>query len=423
MSNQSVLILKGNIIHAISDSEWRLVSNGYIVCEDGKITDVFEYLPERYNGAKVEDYGDNIIIPGLVDLHLHAPQFASRGMGMDLELLPWLKKYAFTEEMKYADGEYAEKAYRAFCDALKHSPTTRASVYATLHVPATEMLMQMLEETGLVTYIGKVNMDRNSPERLVESTPDSIANTAAWIENALSRYTNTRPILTPRFVPSCSAELMAALGDMSQRYQVPVQSHLSENRSEVEWVKALHPEHETYGDVYNQFGLFGQVPTIMAHCIHLTEREFDLMKSNGVYVAHCPQSNTNLSSGIAPVREMLNRGIHVGLGTDIAGGFSISVFRSIVEAIQASKLYAVLIDPDKERLKLSEAFYLATKGGGSFWGKVGSFEPGYELDAVVIDDSDINGMTELTLEQRLERIIHLSSDGQIKAKYVNGKAL
>jgi len=420
---EKTLVLKGNIIFAESIRELKTLEDGFIVSEDGVVTGVFTQLPRKYQNAEVTDFGDSLIIPGLVDLHVHAPQFAIRGMGMDLELIPWLNQYAFTEEAKYADTEYADTAYSAFCAALKNSATTRASVFASLHVPATEILMNMLEESGLATYVGKVNMDRNCPNHLVEKTCDSASDTEDWIRCSLKSYKNTKPIITPRFVPSCSEELMTALGALAGKYHLPVQSHLSENRDEIKWVKELHPGLETYSDVYDYFGLFGQEPTIMAHCVYLSDYEMDLILKRGVMVAHCPQSNINISSGIAPVRKMLQKGMRVGLGTDIAGGFSISMFRAITDAIQSSKMYAVLIDRNQAPLTLPEAFYMATKGGGSFWGKVGSFEPGFELDAVVIDDGDLNGLSPLTLAQRLERVVHLSEDRHIKAKYVRGETV
>ena len=417
---EKTLILKGDIAFAGSARELTTLENGYIVSEDGIVSGVFAQLPQRYQNAEVTDFGRSLIIPGLVDLHLHAPQFAIRGMGMDLELIPWLNQYAFTEEAKYADVVYAAAAYTSFCAALKAGATTRASVFASLHVPATEILMGLLEESGLATYVGKVNMDRNCPDHLVEKAFDSALDTEDWIRRSLDSYKNTKPIITPRFVPSCSEELMTALGGLAGRYHLPVQSHLSENVDEIRWVKELHPGLETYSDVYDHFGLFGQQPTIMAHCVYLSDSEMDLVRERGVLVAHCPESNINISSGIAPVRRMLDKGVRVGLGTDVAGGFSISMFRAITDAIQASKMYAVLIDRNQAPLTLPEAFYMATKGGGSFWGKVGSFEPGYELDAVVIDDSDINLLSPLALDQRLERVVHLSEDRHIKAKYVKG---
>lgn len=420
---EKTLILKGNVVFAKTDKELTTIENGYIVSENGIIKDVFHHLPERYQSTKVIDYGNSLIIPGLVDMHLHAPQFASRGVGMDLELIPWLNKYIFTEEAKYSDIEYAASVYSAFCAAMKSGATTRACVYATLHASSTDILMKMLDESGLVTYVGKVNMDRNCPEQLSEKTCNSLNDTEDWIRRTKDEYKNTKPIITPRFVPTCTGELMRQLGKLAVKYQVPVQSHLSENKHEINWVKELHPDSVSYSHVYHSFGLFGQIPTIMAHCVHLTESEMDLIRDNGVYVAHCPQSNINLSSGIAPVRRMIDKGLRVGMGTDVAGGFSISILRAMSDAVQVSKLYSVLVDESQSPLTMNEVFYMATKVGGSFWGKVGSFEPGYELDAIVIDDSDMNDLTPLDLTQRLERAVHLSTNQHIKAKYVRGLSL
>ena len=184
-TEKKILALKGNIIYTETAQALTVVENGYIVSEGGIVSGVFPQLPERFTGIEVRDFGDAVIIPGLADLHLHAPQFACRGMGMDLELIPWLNKYAFTEEAKYADMEYAEAAYGAFCAALKAGTTTRASIFASLHVPATELLMRMLEQSGLATYVGKVNMDRNSPDSLVETTEGSAADTEKWILRSL----------------------------------------------------------------------------------------------------------------------------------------------------------------------------------------------------------------------------------------------
>lgn len=422
MAKKNVFALRGNIIFTKSKQQFTAIAKGYVLYQDGVVIDVFQKLPDCYGEIDVVDYGDGIIIPGLVDLHTHAPQFACRGMGMDLELLSWLKEHAFQEEAKYSDEAYASSAYESFCHALKKSATTHAAIFATFHRNATNLLMQYLEESGLNTYVGKVNMDRNSPDHLMQSTQEAISDTKIWLEYALIKFKTTKPILTPRFVPSCTAELMTSIGEMALAYKIPVQSHLCENKAEIALVKKLHPDCENYSSVYNQYGLFGKnVPTIMAHCVYPTKEELDLMKENGVYIAHCPQSNMNLSSGIAPVREILDRGINIGLGSDIAGGFSISIFRAISDAIQVSKLYTAMIDKKQNPLTLPEVFYMATKGGGSFWGKVGSFEPGFAMNAIVMNDQEINHTAGLTIEQRLERIIYLSTDEQIAAKYIDGK--
>ena len=162
----------------------------------------------------------------------------------------------------------------------------------------------------------------------------------------------------------------------------------------------------------------------MAHCVWSTDEEVELMRKNGVYVAHCPASNMNLTSGIAPIRKYLDLGLNIGLGTDIAGGHSDSIFRAITDTIQVSKMYFRLVDEAYKPLVFSEAFYLATKGGGSFFGNVGSFEEGYEFDAVVMDDSVLVHPQDLKLVERMERAVYLGLDQKkVIAKFVNGRKI
>ncbi|MBT9776711.1 amidohydrolase family protein [Clostridium sp. MCC353] len=417
-------VLKGHICYSSDQKTVQIVENGYLVCENGVSAGVYRELPEGFRDYPMTDYGDSLIIPGLVDLHMHAPQYAFRGLGMDLELLDWLNTHTFPEEAKYRDLEYAERAYTIFADNLKNSATTRACIFATIHTPATELLMDLLEETGIKAMVGKVNMDRNSPDILVEETEQSAEDTIRWLEETSKRYQNVKPILTPRFIPTCSDELMERLSEIQKRYNLPLQSHLSENQSEIAWVKELCPQSEFYGDAYDRTGAFGGTyKTIMAHCVWSGEEEQDRMKERGVFAAHCPQSNMNLSSGIAPIRSFLDKGIKVGLGSDIAGGFTESIFRAMSDAIQASKMRWRIQDESLKPLTVEEAFYLGTKGGGEFFGNVGSFEKGYELDAVVLDDSSLKHPQHLGVKERLERLIYLACDSQIKAKYVAGNLI
>lgn len=418
--------LKGTIFSSKGPDKTEIFPNSFLVCEEGLCAGVFPSLPGQYQGIPVRDAGNALIIPGLTDLHVHAPQYSFRSVGMDMELLEWLGHIAFPEESKFSDQEYARKSYSIFVNDLKKSATTRASIFGTLHVPATEILMELLEETGMKAYVGKVNMDRNGPSTLQEkSAEDSAKDTISWIENVQGRFHNVKPILTPRFTPSCTDELMESLGKIQKQYHLPVQSHLSENKSEIAWVKELCPDTEFYGMAYDKFGLFGGegCPTIMAHCVHCPEEEIELMKKRGVYIAHCAQSNTNLASGIAPVRRYLDAGLHIGIGSDIAGGYSISILRAMADSLQASKLYWRLIDNSAKPLKIEEVFYMATLGGGSFFGKTGCFEPGYEFDAVILDDSNLPAPQEFTPMQRLERLIYLSDDRNIIGKYVAGVKL
>lgn len=422
--NESIFALKGNVCYSRGVNEIETYEQGYAVCVDGVSKGVFLQLPGEYKDCKVINCGDSLILPGLTDLHIHAPQYTFRGLGMDLELLDWLNEHTFPEEAKYADIEYAKKAYSRFVHNLRYSATTRACIFGTLHVPATELLMDMLEESGLHTMVGKVNMDRNAPDYLIEeSARMSAEDTVEWIKDCRKRYQITKPILTPRFIPTCSDELMENLKKVQLHFNLPVQSHLSENQSEIAWVQELCPDSEFYGDAYDRFGLFGMdCKTVMAHCVYSDDREMERMKENGVFVAHCPESNMNLSSGIAPVRRFLEAGIPTGLGSDVAGGSTEDIFCAMAHAIQASKLRWRLVDDTLKPLTAAESFYLGTKGGGAFFGKAGSLEEGYEFDAVVIDDSRISE-ADMSIEERVERLIYLSGEAHIKGKYVAGKEL
>jgi len=437
---ENSFIIRGDLCWSENPVDLKTMPDGFLVCVDGKSAGTFPRLPQQYEKLTVIDHSGSLVIPGLVDLHMHAPQFAFRGLGMDLELLDWLSSRAFPEEAKYCDLDYARKAYGLMVEHLKSGPNTRIVFFATLHVPATMLLMDLLEESGLVSMVGKVNMDRNSPDSLrEESAAASLNATKEWLKKcAEGNYRNTKPILTPRFIPSCSDDLMRGLGELRKELNLPVQSHLSENRSEIEWVRKLCPSSSGYGAAYEDFGLFGSdpgfasaAPTVMAHCVWSDEDEIYLMARQGVFAAHCPQSNTNLSSGIAPMRRILEAGVPAGLGSDVAGGSNSSILRAMSDAIQVSKLRNPLLGVNEKALTMEEAFFLGTKGGGEFFaksgmGQCGSFEQGYEFDAIVINDNAPEAHVSacpfsMSVRDRLERAIYICDSRNIKAKYVRGK--
>ncbi len=422
---QENFVLRGDICYSANPSQLRTVPDGYLVCVDGQSAGVFERLPEQFASLPVTDHRGKLILPGLVDLHVHAPQFAYRGLGMDLELLDWLNTHAFPEESRYADLDYARQAYAMVVEEMLRGPNTRAVLFATAHAPATALLMDQLEQSGLVTLVGKVNMDRNAPDSLREKdAASSLHDTRDWLQACAGRYKNTAPILTPRFIPSCSDELLRGLAAMRKEHGLPLQSHLSENQGEIDWVRTLCPGSAGYADAYHRFGLLDRdAPVIMAHCVWSDEAEMELLAQGGAFVAHCPQSNTNISSGIAPVRRFLQRGLRVGLGSDVAGGCHPSIFRAMTDAIQVSKLRWRLSDQSLPPLTVPEAFYLGTLGGGAFFGKVGSFEEGYELDALILDDASLRTPHPLNIEDRLARALYLSDDRHIAGKYVRGRQL
>jgi len=415
-------IYKAHILFTKEKDHFDIIENGYIAVADGRVvgisTDVTAFQSPE---AEVIDFGDRLLIPAMNDIHVHAPQYHNLGIAMDLELLPWLANYTFPEEARFADLSYAEHIYSRFIYDLWRHGTMRASVFATVHLDGTRRLMDLFHEAGMGALVGKVNMNRNCPEALCETLDHAEKACAALMQAYGDPDSLVRPIITPRFIPSCTPELLQLCGTMAQRYQLPVQSHLSENTGEIDLVKQLEPESLNYGDAYNRYGLFGQTPTIMAHCVWTAGEELKLIKRNGVMVAHCPTSNLNISSGMAPIRKFLDAGIRVGLASDISGGHTLSIFRVMVYAIQVSKMHYQR-DHTQPFLSLSEAFWLATKSGGSSFGRVGSFEPGYEFDALVIDDSDLNH-DRYSLLHRLERFIYLGDDRHITHRFCRGEEI
>ena len=415
-------VYKANILYTKERTGFEVLENGYIAVENGRVAGVASNLKALgCEDAEVTDFGNCLLIPAMNDMHVHAPQVHNQGVAMDLELLPWLQNYTFPEESKYASVEYAERMYRRFLHTQWLFGTMRSVVFGTIHTESTRRLMKLYQEAGMGALVGKVAMNRNCPPELCEDVEASVAGTEQLIQEFGGADGLVRPIITPRCVPSCTPELLKACGELANKYHLPVQSHLSENISEIAWVAELEPESRSYGDAYNRYGLFGQTPTIMAHCVWTKGEELELMKRNGVMVAHCPTSNFNLSSGLAPIRTLLDKGLPIGLGSDISGGHDLNMFRMLVYAIQVSKMH-YMHDHSKKFLSLSEIFWIATKSAGSFFGKVGSFEPGYEFDALVIDD-DVLHPSEYSLLHRLERFIYLGDDRQIIHRFCRGQEI
>lgn len=419
MSNDNFLILKGDIIFTPTMGEFAVHEASYLVVHNGEVQGIYKTLPPEYQGLTIKDYSARLIMPGFVDLHIHAAQFNQRGMGLDMELLDWLNTYTFPEERKFHDAEYALRVYELFADELIRQGTTRVSVFGTVHSETSRILFEILAHKGMGAYVGKVNMDANCPEFLKEDTKESLAATEELLAD-WSCHPLVKPIITPRFAPTSTISLLEGLGQMANKYKLPVQSHLAENLSEIAWVRQLFPGQSEYHKVYEHYKLFGHTPTLMAHCIHLSEAAISCMAKQKVVAVHCPDSNMNLTSGIMPTRKLLSAGVPVGLGSDVGAGHTLAIPAAIVKAVQLSKLN-YLIDNTQKPLSLAEGFYMATKGGGSFFGKVGSFEKGYSFDALVVNDEAAG--QDFSLIERLQRFIYTGEALQIRARFIAGKEL
>ncbi len=415
--------LKGTIIHAPKMGETEIVENGFLLLKDGAIEGVFSALPEGVRPARVYDFTGRLIVPSFTDLHLHAPQYAMLGMGMDLPLIEWLNTYTFKTEAMFADPAFARKVYAALADELIRLGTTRVCIYASTHRQSAHILMEELARAGVTGYVGKVNMDRNTSPELTETTEESLAETRRFIEECREKnYPNLRPMITPRFTPACSDALMEGLGQLAQAYGVPVQSHLSENDVEIQWVSALCPDCGQYWESYDRRGLWRK-NTIMAHCVHSDARERRAIREAGVWVAHCADSNTNIYSGVAPVRLMLGEGVNVALGSDIAGGAKLSMFHCMAQTIRASKMryYYSGKKAEDQFLTVAEAFYLATSAGARYFGAGPGFAGGDLLHAAVLSDESLPPSRALTSFERLERLVYADDPRCVKAVWSDGK--
>lgn len=410
-------IVKGVLVSAPSLGTLEVRAPGYLVLEDGVLAGVFDKLPERYTGAPVEDFGDCLVTQSFTDLHLHGPQYPMLGTGMDLPLLEWLNAYTFPTEARFADEGYAREQYRALAAELIRNGTTRVCMFSSIHRNATLILMEELEKAGVTGYVGKVNMDRNGGENLQETTEESMGETLRWLDEC-GAFPHIKPILTPRFTPTCTDELMAFLGKLAAERNLPIQSHLSENTAEQAWVCELHRDCGQYWQTYEKYGLWNG-RTAMAHCVFSDERERAAMRDAGVTMVHCADSNLNLCSGVAPLRAMLSEGVKVALGSDIAGGDTLSMFDVTASTIRASKARRILDGWNTDFLTAAEGWYLATSAGAAFFGAAPGFAVGEPLHAMVLDDGLLPRLP--SAEERLARAVCRRQEGAVRAVWSAGR--
>lgn len=416
MAPQNQLFL-GSFIHSKSLEELEFLhdaaicvdSNGKIVaveqqCDQRKAEEaVYPKLGWTANEVKVNTCQDGqFYFPGFIDTHLHASQYPNVGIFGKSTLLDWLNTYTFPMEASLKDPAKARKVYgRAVHKTLSHGTTT-AAYYATVDLQSTNLLADICLAAGQRALVGRVCMDQLSPAWYRDESPEaSVAATResiAYIGKIDPGFKLIRPVITPRFAPSCSRDLMTQLGALHKESGLPVQTHISENKGEISLVKDLFGSvADTYAGVYDAYGLLTD-KTILAHAIHLEDKEADLIKERDAKISHCPCSNSAITSGAARVRWLLNRGIDVGLGTDMSGGYSPSVLEAARLASLVSRHVAMGGD-DGAKLSSEEVLYLATRGGAKVVGlsdRVGAFEVGMEWDAQLIGlgDVDQDGLVE-----------------------------
>lgn len=349
---------------------------------------------------------------------------------MDLQLLEWLNTYVFPVEASYKSVEYAEQAYTKVVSRFLRNGTTTCSWFATIHLEACQRLVDIVARLGQRAFVGKVNMDQNSPDDYIEpSAQASLDATREFIEYALSASPLVTPVITPRFAITCSSELMRGLSQLAKEYDIPIQTHLCENHNEIEFTASLFPSSRHYTGVYDDHGLLTP-KSYMAHCVHMQDEEIDLLAARQVGVSHCANSNFSLHSGICDVRRFLDRGMKVGLGTDVAGGFAPSMLDAIRSSFFASKVSLILHrDHHMKRyrhLSTAELVYLATLGGAEVMNlqdTIGNFAVGKAFDALWINlnHGPIDLMGHETPMQMLEKFLFNGNDQSLAHIYVQGR--
>lgn len=298
----------GRIAHSISLTEIEILEKAAIVVSsEGLIVNICRnWEKEDFDGLKIVDFGDKFIVPGLIDCHAHAPQYAQLGLGTDLQLLDWLNKYTFPTESKFSDVDFAKKVYTDAVRRFLRNGTTTCVWFASLHLEASKVLCNVCLEQGQHAFVGKVCMDRNSPDFYKEESAEASLKATREFVDYVSKVGGdlVTPIITPRFAISCTSELMKGLGDLAEECKLPIQSHIGENRSEISFSCSLHPENSNYADIYHSRKLLTE-KTIMAHAVYMEDAELEMMAKSGAGIAHCPRSNITIFSGIGSVRRML----------------------------------------------------------------------------------------------------------------------
>ena len=417
----SVKIYQGDILYASSAEKLNVFEKSYIVVENGVVEGIYPVIPEKYKDIPVTCYGRKLIIPAFSDLHVHASQYVQRGIGMDCLLSDWLNHYTFPQESQFSDLSYAKNCYDAFVDDMIRHGTFHANIFATIHREATDYLYSRMEEKGLYGFVGKVNMDRNAPDFLRESTEPSLRETKVFLDTH-SGSKKVRPILAPRFAPTCSQKLMDGLGALAKKYNCGVHTHLVESRWESQEALRLFPDHRSDAEIYERAGLMDYGPSIFAHVIFPGAEDMRILQKHNSVAVHCPDATTNIVAGIMPLARMHDAGVNIAIGSDIAGGHGIAIYRQIARAVQLSKLKEFYEPDDNRTITITQAFYHATKEAGSVFGKIGSFENGYLFNALVIDSMEDPWM-ELSAAERLERFCYTGDDRNIKARFIEGQEI
>ncbi|RMQ41708.1 Guanine deaminase [Pseudomonas cichorii] len=380
---------RASIVHSIADpatvaveASYEYFADGLLLVENDRIVAVghaADLLGTLGSDVELIEYQDALITPGFIDTHIHLPQTGMIGAYGE-QLLDWLDTYTFPCESQFADPAHAAQVADIFLKELLRNGTTTALVFGSVHKESVEAFFSAARQLNLRMIAGKVLMDRNAPDYLVDTPQSSYADSKALIErwhgNGRLSYA-----VTPRFAPTSTPEQLSLAGKLLSEYPgLYMQTHISENLQEIEWVKALFPERKNYLDVYDHFKLLGE-RSVFAHGVHLCDEQCARLAETGSAIAFCPTSNLFLGSGLFNLPQAEKHGIHVGLGTDVGGGTSFSILQTLNEAYKVMQMQGARLSPFK-------SLYLATLGGARALrldDRIGSLQPGNEADFVVLD--------------------------------------
>lgn len=421
---------RASVLHCLADpgeasdaSAVEYFDDGVLIIEDGFVIDAGDasiLLPRYGDDVRLHEFPGKLIVPGFIDCHVHFPQLdiiASYGE----QLLDWLDRYAYPAEARFADEAYAYELAGVFLDELLRNGTTTALVFGTVHPHSADAVFNAAQTRGMRVIAGKVLMDRRCPEGLRDDPVSAYADSKALIERWHGKG-RLGYAITPRFALTSSEEQLAAAGRLASEYpDVWIHTHLAENKTEVEEIARQFPDHRSYLDVYDHFGLL-RARSVFAHCLHINDQDYSTLAAKGGAAAFCPSSNLFLGSGLFDLRAMRAAQVRCGLGTDVGGGTSLSLLRT------ASEAYKVLRLQD-QALPASRALYLATLGAAEALyldDKIGNFAVGKEADFVILDPAGSSLSKRRTdaassIEEKMFALIMLADDRHIAATYIAGE--
>ncbi len=404
------------------DEAARISSRGAVLIRDGRIAEVGEAdtLRAAHPQAQITDHGDALITAGFVDAHMHYPQTAMIA-SWGKRLIDWLNTYTFPEETKFHDPAYAEMIAGRTMDLALSNGTTTLTSFCTIHPASVRAYFEAAQARGMAVVGGKTCMDRNAPDGLRDDVQSAYDDSKALLQEFHGKGRATYAI-TPRFSPTSTPEQLEALGALwAEHPDCLMQTHLSEQTDEIEWVLGLYPQARDYLDTYEQFGLLG-ARGLYGHAIHLEPREVDRLAEVGAAVVHCPTSNTFIGSGLFQMAALKARGISVGLATDTGGGSSFSMLRTMAAAYEIGQLSGTPLHP-------AQLMWLATEGSAKTLhmdGEIGALRPGAMADIAVIDLASTPAIAQRSavasdLWEALFPTIMMGDDRAIAATYVAGK--